>query len=87
MTLIELKNVEHKNSHIHYRRIFEARAIVEYLGRKPEEKEIKFTIEHSPLGGISVQIDYLEPIDYPMLPAKQALKAAIAELDQKGKLQ
>ncbi|THB63961.1 MAG: hypothetical protein D6B26_05435, partial [Spirochaetaceae bacterium] len=86
MNLIELKNVQHINSHIHYRRVFEASAVLEYMGRKPEEKKIHFTIEHSPLGGTSVEIDYLEPIDYPMLPAKQILKTVIAEMDKTGKL-
>ncbi|AFG36894.1 hypothetical protein [Spirochaeta africana] len=86
MNLIELKDVHHLNSHIHYRRIFQAKAVLEYLGRRPEERSIKFTIEHSPMGGSSVQIDYLDPIDYPLLPAKQMLKQAIAELDRNGKL-
>ena len=86
MNLVELKDIHHINSHIHYRRMFQANAVLEYLGRRPEVRSIKFTIEHSPVGGSSVHIDHLDPIDYPLLPAKQMLKKAIAELDSAGKL-
>ncbi|MFW6364211.1 MAG: hypothetical protein ACOC0D_10230 [Spirochaeta sp.] len=86
MNLLELKDIQHVNAHIHYRRVFKANAVLQYLGKKPEERSIHFTIEHSPMGGTSVHIDYLEPIDYPLLPAKQKLKQAIAELDSKGEL-
>ncbi|GAB6090298.1 hypothetical protein [Spirochaeta dissipatitropha] len=86
MQILELRNISHINSHIHYRRIFHAHAVLQYLGRKPEEKHIKFTIEHSPLGGTSINIDYLESIDYPIIPAKQQLKQFIADMDKQGTL-
>lgn len=86
MQLIELRDVSHINTHIHYRRVFHANAVLQYLGRKPEERHVQFTIEHSPLGGTSIHIDHIDPIDYPLLPAKNALKTAIAELDSKGAL-
>lgn len=86
MKVLELKNISHINSHIHYRRVFHANAVLEYLGRKPETKHVQFTIEHSPLGGTSITIDHLDPIDYPVLPAKQQLKQLISDLDTKGAL-
>ncbi len=50
------------------------------------ESKVNFSIEMSPLGERMVNITFPEPLNYPILPVKKALKDFILQQDKEGHL-
>ncbi len=86
MRIIEIKNILKKDIPLHYRNEFSGSIVYETINSKPEEKKVEFILERSASGKIDVNINLLEEIDYPLIPAIRTLKEYILDLDKKGKL-
>lgn len=85
MKILGLKNLFREEGYIYYRRKFSGTADVEIPGQTIET-DIDFWIETDPLGKKSVDIQFLKPVNYPILPIKKALKDYILIQDSEGKL-
>ncbi|QMU98989.1 hypothetical protein F0310_00880 [Borrelia sp. A-FGy1] len=85
MQFISLKNIKKQDSYIYYRNVYFADVIYEYKGFN-ENKRIKFVIETTPLGEKHITIDFIDPLDYPVLSLMIAIKRYIIEIDVEGEL-
>ena len=85
MKILSLKDLIKKDLAVDYRKVFTAKAVIE-IQNAQIEKKIEFSIEHSPLGHIEVQVSLLDHIDYPLIPTLQHLKSYIHEEHKKGTL-
>lgn len=82
---ISLDNISKQDSLIYYRRVYFADAFYEYKGFS-ETKQVKFTIEVTPLGEKHITIDFIDPLNYPVLSLMVAIKRHVIDLDIKGEL-
>ena len=86
MTVLGLKDIRRKEDGIYYRRKFSANAEYQLpLGRE-EDGKIEFTIETSPFGTNDISVNLIDPVNYPVIQVKRALKDYIGKLDTDGKL-
>jgi hypothetical protein len=85
MNVLEIKNVTRKDIPLYYRREFFGSVVFEYLNSK-NEKRIDFSLENTPFGRIDVKVNFLEDVDYPLVPIVQSLKEYILDMDKKGGL-
>lgn len=85
MTVLGLDNILRKDNAIYYRRQFSADASYDLAGRKASGK-IEFTIETSPFGESVISVNLIDPVNYPVIQVKRALKEYIGKLDTAGKL-
>ena len=86
MTVLGLNDISRKENGVYYRRKFSANAEYELPGGHNEDGKIEFVIETTPLGKINISVKLIDPVNYPVLPVKRALKDYICELDTEGKL-
>ncbi|HOX13427.1 MAG TPA: hypothetical protein P5313_14585 [Spirochaetia bacterium] len=85
MRIVDLLNISRKETPLFYRRVYTAQAVFE-SPRGRAEKDVQFTVEHLPVGGVEIQVDRIENLDYPLIPVVRELKTYIAALDKKGSL-
>jgi len=85
MRIVELLNISRKETPIFYRRVYTAQAVFESTHGRTG-KDIQFTVEHRPVGGVDIHIEPLDNLDYPLIPVVRELKSFIADLDKKGSL-
>ncbi|AHH10341.1 hypothetical protein bcCo53_000180 [Borrelia coriaceae] len=85
MEFISLDNVKKQDSPIYYRRVYFADTLYEYKGSR-EIKKVKFIIEVTPLGERHITIDFVDPLNYPVLSLMMAIKRHVIDLDIKGEL-
>jgi hypothetical protein len=86
MTVNTLKDIVKKDTAVHYRRIYTAKAVIEVLKDVMVEKKIEFVLEHSAIAPVSISVTLLEDLDYPMVPIIAALKDYIGQLEKRGEL-
>ncbi len=86
MTVLEMKDVQIKDSPLHYRSEYRAAALVRFTGQQEQEVPIVFSIEHTATGAVNIAVHIQEPLNYPLLPVIKALKTYIAEMHSGGKL-
>lgn len=85
MKVLEIRNVYREDGFIYYFRKFKGDAVVQ-LPLGAQQTPITFSIEVSPLGTKNIEVNLTQPIDYPVIPMKNALKEFISIEDSKGKL-
>ena len=85
MRVLEIKDMVRKDFPIYYRRYYTGIAVME-LVNKPVEIPLDFQIEQKPTGQLDIGINFLNPIDYPLVPLLKELKKFIGALDSEGKL-
>ncbi|WKC79599.1 hypothetical protein [Borreliella tanukii] len=85
MQLVSLNNIEKQESFIHYRNVYFADVVYKY-NDVLETKKVKFVIEATPLGEKHVTIDFVDPLNYPVLKLMVAIKRRVIDLEFKGKL-
>ena len=86
MTVLRLNDITRKEDGLYYRRKFSASAEYELPSGHNEDGKIEFIIETSPLGQNSISVKLIDPVNYPVLPVKRALKEYINDLDMAGML-
>jgi hypothetical protein len=83
--VISIKDMIRKDVPIYYRKLYTGVAVIE-LNRGPADYRIDFSIEYKPTGQKDISINFLDTIDYPLVPVNKELKNHINELDSSGRL-
>jgi len=86
MKVLELRDIKKKESLVHYRRVFTGSAVLELVQEKKVNKPVEFILEHTPTGKTNIQVQLLDDINYPLVPAIKSLKEYISDLESKGLL-
>ncbi|MDR1212341.1 MAG: hypothetical protein LBK40_08945 [Spirochaetaceae bacterium] len=85
MQVLELKNIQHKETPIYYRRFYAGTIVMEIL-KKNVERDIEFIIETTPFGNRNINVTFRRSVDYPMVPLLKEVKSYLDEFDRKGGL-
>ncbi|MEI8094996.1 MAG: hypothetical protein WCG80_12355 [Spirochaetales bacterium] len=86
MKLTEIADIVKKNVPLHYRNEYTARAVFESSDKKTLSKRIEFIVEMTPIGSKDIRINFVDAIEYPLVPILKSLKDEINLLDRKGSL-
>ncbi len=86
MQLTQISDIVKKNVPLHYRNEYTANAVFEISEGKSLSRRIEFIVEMSPIGSKDIRINFVDPIDYPLVPILKSLKDEIHILDRKGSL-
>lgn len=86
MKLTQIADIVKKNVPLHYRNEYTANALFDVADGKVLSKRIEFVVEMSPIGSKDIRINFVDPIDYPLVPVLKSLKDEILVLDRKGSL-
>jgi len=85
MKVVELRDLNRRESPVHYIKELTAVAVIEWE-TKQSESDIAITLEHKPLGPPDVRVRLLDTVDWPALPVIHAIKDYVIELERAGKL-
>ncbi|MCQ2598407.1 MAG: hypothetical protein MJ181_11245 [Treponema sp.] len=85
MKVLEFRNLAREEGQIFYLRKYTCDAVME-LPTSSLNAKINFSIETTPLGEKNIIIGFDEPLNYPVLPVKKALKDFILMQDKEGHL-
>ena len=86
MKVLEIKDICKKDSPILYRLEFTGNAVIETIDKKTLEKKIEFILEKTSHGKSQININLLEDINFPLLPAIKKIKAHIYKMEKMGLL-
>jgi len=86
MKLSRIADIVKKNVPLHYRNEYTANAVFDLNEGKTLSRRIEFVVEMSPIGSKDIRINFVDPIDYPLVPVLKSLKEEIQVLDRKGSL-
>jgi hypothetical protein len=85
MKAISIKDMIRKDVPIYYRNLYTGVAVIE-LNKAQKDYRIDFSIEHKPTGQKEINVNFIDTIDYPLLPVNRELKNLINEMDNSGTL-
>jgi hypothetical protein len=80
MKIITLKDMIRKDVPIYYRKLYTSVAVIE-LNNKTNEYRIDFSMEIKPTGQKEFNVNFIDAVDYPLIPLTKELKQYIAELE------
>jgi len=80
MKIITLKDMIRKDVPIYYRKLYTSVAVIE-LNNKQNEYRIDFSMEIKPTGQKDFNVNFIDAVDYPLVPLLKELKHYIAELE------
>jgi hypothetical protein len=86
MKLTGISNIVKKNSPLHYRNEYTASAVFELDNQSLLSKRIEFVVEMSPIGSKDIRINFVDTLEYPLVPILKSLEDEIHSLDRKGSL-
>jgi hypothetical protein len=86
MKLTQIADIVKKDVPLHYRNEYTANALFALNEGKSLARRIEFIVEMSPIGSKDIRINFVDPIDYPLVPILKSLKEEIHTLDKKGLL-
>jgi len=86
MKLTHIADIVKKDVPLHYRNEYSANAVFDLNGGKLLSRRIEFIVEMSPIGSKDIRINFVDSIDYPLIPILKSLKEEIQILDRKGSL-
>ena len=86
MNLIDIDRLKVIENHIHYIKMYEGSAVLIDLKSKVFRFNIKFTIEHRPVGTPIVKVNFLEHPHFPVIDLVKKVKKKVYEMDDKGVL-
>ena len=85
MRILELKNLYREEGYIYYMRKFSGVALIQIPG-DTLQAPVSFSIETSPFGTKTIDIEVSSTLNYPLLPIKKALETFIITEDNEGRL-
>lgn len=85
MKVVELQNLQREEGQIFYLRKYTCDAIIE-LPTATENTPIFFSIETSPFGKKIIELSFVKPLNYPLIPVKKALLEYILTEEMEGRL-
>jgi len=80
MKIITLKDMIRKDVPIYYRKLYTSVAVIEF-NNKQNEYRIDFSMEIKPTGQKEFIVNFIDAVDYPLVPVLKELKKYIAELE------
>jgi len=86
MKLNQIADIVKKDVPLHYRNEYTATAVFDVSEGKTLSRRIEFIVEMSPIGSKDIRINFLDPLNYPLIPVLKSLKEQIQVLDRKGSL-
>lgn len=87
MQILELKSVQRDDDGLYYRKTYTGAFAVIELITETVEVPIKFSVEVSPFGGKTVDLEIdAAKINYPLIPLMTKLKKFILQEEAEGKL-
>jgi hypothetical protein len=85
MKIVSIKDMIRKDYPIYYRKLYTGVAVIE-INKGPANYRIDFSIEYKPTGQKDVSVNFIDTIDYPLVPVNKELKRIIIETDSQGGL-
>jgi len=85
MKIVSIKDMIRKDYPIYYRKLYTGVAVIE-INKGPANYRIDFSIEYKPTGQKDVSVNFIDTIDYPLVPVNKELKRIIIEMDSQGGL-
>jgi hypothetical protein len=85
MKIVSIKDMIRKDYPIYYRKLYTGVAVIE-LNKGTANYRIDFCIEYKPTGEKDVTVNFIDTIDYPLVPVNKELKKIIADMDSNGGL-
>jgi len=85
MKVITIKDTIRKDVPIYYRMLYTGVAVIE-LNDVAQDFRIDFSIETKPTGMKEILVNFIDKIDYPLIPVTKELKQYISNLDYEGGL-
>jgi len=85
MKIIAIKDMIRKDVPIYYRRLYTGVAVIEF-NQAPSEFRVDFSIETKPTGHKEINVNFIDAMDYPLIPVTKELKQYILEIDDAGGL-
>jgi hypothetical protein len=85
MKIVTLKDMIRKDVPIYYRKLYTSVAVIEF-NNTPNDYRIDFSIEVKPTGQKEISVNFIDTVDYPLVPVIKELKQYINELDSAGGL-
>jgi len=85
MKIISIRDMIRKDVPIYYRRLYTGVAVIEF-NVKQENFRIDFSIETKPTGQKEIIVNFIDTLDYPLIPVIRELKKYINDMDDAGGL-
>ena len=85
MKVICIKDMIRKDVPIYYRLLYTGVAVIEF-NQNPSDFRIDFSIEIKPTGQKEINVNFIDTLDFPLVPVVKELKQYITELDNAGGL-
>jgi hypothetical protein len=85
MKIVTLKDMIRKDVPIYYRKLYTSVAVIEF-NNKTNDFRIDFSIEMKPTGHKEINVNFIDNVDYPLVPVIKELKQYINDLDSAGGL-
>ena len=85
MKIISIKDMIRKDYPIYYRKLYTGVAVI-IFNEIQTDFRIDFAIEFKPTGQKEVTVNFLDSIDYPLIPVTRELKQFITDLEHVGGL-
>ena len=84
MKIVCIKDMIRKDVPIYYRKLYTGVAVIEMA--KNEDYRIDFSIEYKPTGQKEITVNFIDKVDYPLVPIIKELKAYIDNMESAGGL-
>ena len=85
MKIVAIKDMIRKDVPIYYRKLYTGVASIE-INEKDRDFRIDFSIEYKPTGQKEINVNFIDEMDYPLVPIIRDLKKYINELEAAGGL-
>jgi hypothetical protein len=85
MKVVELRDLNRRESPVHYIKELTAVAVIEW-NQLQSESDISITLEHKPLGPPDVRVHLLDAVEWPALPVIHAIRDYVVDLERSGRL-
>ena len=85
MKVIAIKDMIRKDVPIYYRKLYTGVAVID-MTKGSSDYRIDFTIEYKPTGQKEVTVNFIDKVDYPLIPVNRELKQFINNLETEGEL-
>jgi len=85
MNVIAIKDTIRKDIPIYYRLLYTGVTTIELSGKEADYR-IDFSIEIKPTGKKEIAVNFLDEVDYPLIPVVRELKKLIESMHDNGEL-
>jgi hypothetical protein len=84
MKLIDIDRLKMIESHIHYRKLYEASAVLMDKSARIKRTDIKFSVEYKPVGDPDIKVEFVNQPDFPAESVIPKIIDKISVMDSSG---